>query len=97
VEMTVRAAFSILSIDLANTIVPLKSDFAAQKKGAWPSRPCGDWSTYSHLAHPNQGAHRSTQAGRAVPLSWSPKASGFWYKDHSLTKKYRLIPLSPKE
>ena len=27
------------------SIVPLKLDFAAQKKGAWPSRPCGDWST----------------------------------------------------
>ncbi len=25
---------------LYNTIVPLKLDFAAEKKGAWPSRPC---------------------------------------------------------
>ncbi len=24
------------------TIVPLKLDFVAQKKGPWPSRPCGD-------------------------------------------------------
>ena len=30
------------------TIVPLKLDFAAEKKGPWPSRPCGDWSTFSH-------------------------------------------------
>jgi hypothetical protein len=27
------------------TIGTLKLDFAAQKKGAWPSRPCGDWPT----------------------------------------------------
>ena len=32
------------------TIVPLKLDFVGQKKGAWLSRPCGDWSTCLHLA-----------------------------------------------
>ena len=30
---------------MSNTNVSLELDFAAQKKGAWPSRPCGDWST----------------------------------------------------
>ena len=53
----------------SNTIVPLKLDFAAQKKGVWPSRPCGDSATFSHPAHRNQGAGRSTKAGRTVPLS----------------------------
>jgi len=36
---------------------PLKLDFAAQKKGAWPSRPFGDWSAFSHPAHLT-AAHR---------------------------------------
>ena len=26
-----------------------------------------------------KGADGSTQAGRTVPLSWSPKVSCFWY------------------
>ena len=29
----------------SHTIVSLKLDFEPQKKGAWPSRPCGDWPT----------------------------------------------------
>ena len=36
-----------------NTIVPLKLDFAR----AWPSRPCGDWSAFSHPPH-QTAAHR---------------------------------------
>jgi len=41
--------------------------------------PCGDWSTRSQHTHRNQGADRSTQARRAVPLYSNPKASDFWY------------------
>ncbi len=61
---------------MANTIVPLKLDFAAEKKGTWPSRPCGDWSTFLHPAHRNQGARQSTQAvpkDRKAALFPSPK------------------------
>jgi len=58
------------AIDARYTIVPLKLNFASQKKGAWPSRPCRDWSTFSHYpAHRNTGADRSTQAGpNCAPL-----------------------------
>jgi len=38
---------------LNDTIVPSKLDFVAQKKGAWPSRPCGDLSTRSQHTHRN--------------------------------------------
>ena len=65
--------------DRCYTIVPLKLDFAAHKKGEWPSRPCGEWSTFRTLASRTKGADRSTQAvpparraygsaRRAVPL-----------------------------
>ena len=178
----------------------LELDFAPQKKGVWPSRPCGDWSTCSHHSHRNQrsspqhtggthcapllepksklllvldqivkkvgtprrrcpkqqarravsgiqrrlhpsrcattawqvmrerrtaaarhpyqfgkghgrlgrveivllaralpigtkGADRSTQAGRTVPLSWSPKASYCWYNNRSRLKS-SVLPFS---
>ena len=64
-----------------NTIVSLKLDFAAQMRGAWPSRPCGDWSTFSqptHLEPKEQTAARRRDA--LCPSPKNSKASGFWLK-----------------
>ena len=53
----------------AETIVPLKLDFAAEKKGAWPSRPCEHWSTFSPLAHRNQRSRSQHTGGtHCAPL-----------------------------
>ena len=38
-----------------DTSVILKRDFGLQKKGAWPSRPCGDCPTFSRATSPNHG------------------------------------------
>jgi len=84
------SAFGIT--DRPYTIVPLKLDFEAQKKGEWPSRPCGEWSTFRTLASRTKGADRSTQARRAVPLSKNPKASGFW--PYSIIIRHSLISSS---
>jgi len=47
----------------------LKLDFAAEKKGPWPSRPCGDWSTFSHPPHRNQRSRpQHTGETRCAPL-----------------------------
>ena len=46
---------------LTQTIVPLKLNFAAQKKGAWPSRPCGDCLLSRTLPIGTKGADRSTK------------------------------------
>jgi len=53
-----------------NTIVSLKLDFAAQKKGG--TAVSAVWTLVSNCSHPaqrNQGARQRTQAGRTVPLS----------------------------
>ena len=44
-----------------------------------------------------KGADRSTQERRAVPLSWSPKASGFWYHAKSNLLFVELANLSPRQ
>ena len=52
-EFVARFDLRGTSTSSAKTIVPLKLDFVAQKKGAWPSRPCGDWSARSQHARRN--------------------------------------------
>ena len=52
-----------------NTIVPLKLDFAAQKKGHGRLGRVETGLLCSHPTHRNQGARQRTQAGRTVPLS----------------------------
>jgi len=66
-----------LPLQTSNTIGPLKLDFAAEKKGVRPSRPCGNWSTCSHPAHWNRGARQRTQAGRLCPFSKIQKQAAF--------------------
>ena len=81
---TARHPYHFLEIVCIEVIVSLQLDFAAQKKGAWPSRPCGDWSTFlapcplepsSRLQHTG-GA--SGSARRAVSLYLNPKASSLF-------------------
>lgn len=50
--------FSVLLDSRSNTNVSSKLDFVSQKKGALPSRPCGDWSACSQSTHLNEKAHR---------------------------------------
>jgi hypothetical protein len=39
-----------------------------QKRGAWPSRPCGDWSTFSHPSHRNKKAYLGSRANLHTDL-----------------------------
>jgi hypothetical protein len=73
----VRRIKKDLPLQTSNTIGPFKLDFAAEKKGGRPSRPCGNWSTCSHPAHWNRGARQRTQAGRLFPFSKIQKQAAF--------------------
>ena len=55
----------------SNTNVSLKMDFASQKKGAWPSRPCGDWSTCSSSTHRTQEHTDTHRRDACAPLQKS--------------------------
>ena len=46
-------------------------DFASQKKGAWPSRPCGDWSTCSSSTHRTQEHTDTHRRDACAPLQKS--------------------------
>jgi len=71
-------------------------DFAAEKKGGRPSRPCGNWSTCSHPAHWNRGERQRTQAGRLFPFSKIQKQAAFGITYNALTLLYEKFIIFPK-
>jgi len=58
----------------ANNRSRLELDFASQKKGAWPSRPCGDCSTYSRHSHRNQRSRPQHTGGTRCAPPLEPKS-----------------------
>jgi hypothetical protein len=58
-------------LELHRPYINVSLKFASQKKGAWPSRPCGDWSACSPRIGANE-AHR-----RDAPLQKIQKKAAF--------------------
>ena len=78
-NFTIMSSPSAMQMDIhakPHTIVPLKLDFAAEKRGGMAVSTV--WRLACFLAP--SPSDRSTQARRAVPLYYNPKASGFWYQ-----------------
>jgi hypothetical protein len=63
----VSQKFDIQLLDHRAGASPNTGRIGPRVKGAWPSRPCGDWRSCLQRTHGNHGVMCRTQAGRLCP------------------------------